>query len=82
MWFLERDIHIIAQHILGVQNVTGDAESRIMFDWSDWQLNPVIFSQIYIFSPIEVDMFASCLAVQCQAYFSLQSDPYAVATDA
>ena len=63
MWCLERDIHIIAQHLLGVQNVTGDAESRIMFDWSDWQLNPVIFSQIlHIFSVIEVDIFTSCPA--------------------
>ena len=83
MWCLERNIHIIAQHLPGVQNVIADAESRTMIDWSDWQLNPVIISKILpIFGPIEVDMFASRLTAQCPAYFSWRPDPYTVATDA
>ena len=81
MWCLERNIHIITQHLSGVQNVIADVESRTMIDQSDWQLNPVIFSKVLcIFGPIEVDMFASCLTAQCPAYFSWQPDPYAVAT--
>ena len=83
MWCLERNIHIIAQHLPGVQNVIADAESCTMIVRSDWQLNPVIFSKILcIFGPIEVDMFASRLTAQCPAYFSWWPDLYAVATDA
>ena len=37
------NIHIIAQHLPGVQNVIADAQSRTMRDRSGWQLNPVIF---------------------------------------
>ena len=66
MWCLERNIHITAQHLPGVQNKIADAESRTIIDRSDWQLNPVIFHRIAIqFGPIEVDMFASCLTTQC-----------------
>jgi hypothetical protein len=36
MWCLERNIHIIAQHLPGVQNVVADAESRTMINRSDW----------------------------------------------
>ena len=65
MWCLERNIHIIAQHLPGVPNVIADAESRTIIDRSDWQLNPVIFSTIaHIVGPIEVDMFASRLTAQ------------------
>ena len=83
MWCLERNIHITAQHLPGVQNVIADAESRTMIDRSDWQLNPVIFDKIVdLFGPVEVDLFASRLTAQCPAYFSWRPDPYAVATDA
>ena len=83
MWCLERNIHIMAQHLPGVQNVIADAESRIMIDRSLWQLNPGLFSSIArLFGPIEMDLFASRLTTQCPAYFSWRPDPYAAATDA
>ena len=46
MWCLEGNIHIIAQHLPGVQNEIADAESRTIIDRSDWQLNPVLFNRI------------------------------------
>ena len=83
MWCLERNIHIIAQHLPGVLNHIADAESRIMRDRSDWKLDPRLFQKIdQALGPIEVDLFASRLTTQCQVYFSWQPDPYAAATDA
>ena len=83
MWCLERNIHITAQHLPGVQNTIADAESQAMIDRSDWQLNPVLFNRIVnLFGPIEVDMFASRLTTQCPVYYSWRPDPYAAATDA
>ena len=75
MWCLERSIHIIAQHLPGVQNVVADAESRTMTDRSDWQLNPAIFNRItYLFGPIEMDLFSSRLTAQCPEFFSWWPD--------
>ena len=83
MWALERNIHIKAQHLPGVLNSAADAESRTMKDRSDWKLDPAIFHRIdQLWGPIEVDLFASRLTHQCQAYFSWRPDPYALATDA
>ena len=83
MWCLERNIQITAQHLPGVQNHIADAESRTMVDRSDWKLNPEIFREIdRTLGPLEVDLFASRLTAQCQAYFSWRPDPYATATDA
>ena len=83
MWCRERNIHITAQHLPGVQNVIADAESRTMTDRSDWQLKPVIFGRITrLWGLIEMDLFASRLTAQCPAFFSWQPYPYAVARDA
>ena len=83
MWCLERNIHIIAQHLPGVQNTIADAESQTMVDRSDWKLNEDIFKRIdQLFGPIELDLFASRLTRQCQTYFSWWPDPYTAAMDA
>lgn len=83
MWCLERNIHISAQHLPGALNVIADAESRSQRDRSDWMLNPVIFKRINsLLGPLTVDLFASRVTAQCQAYYSWRPDPYAVATDA
>jgi len=83
MWCLERNIHITAQYLPGIQNTVADAESRTMTDRSDWKLNPSIFLKInQLFGPMEVDLFATRLTAQCQCYFSWQPDPSAEATDA
>ena len=83
MWCLERNIHITAQHLPGVQNCIADMESRNMVDRMDWMLDQAIFKEIdRCFSPIEVDLFASRLTNQCPHYYSWRPDPYALATDA
>jgi len=83
MWCLERNIHIIAQHLPGAQNITADAESRSLKDRTDWKLNPVIFQMIdRTFGPLEIDLFATRLTTQCPCYFSWRPDPYALSTDA
>ena len=54
-----------------------------MINRSDWQLHPVIFNRMtHLFGPMGTDLFASCLTVQCPAFFSWWPDLYAVATDA
>ena len=83
MWCLERNIHIIAQHLPGVLNQTADAESRLMRDRMDWKLNPCLYRRIdQLLGPIEVDLFASRITKQCPVYYSWLPDPYAAATDA
>ena len=46
MWCLERNIHITAQHLPGIQNTIADAESRAQMDRTDWKLSPPIFHKI------------------------------------
>ena len=83
MWCLERNVHIIAQHLPGVDNQVADAESCTMSDHTDWSLNPVLFQRMdQLFGPIEVDLFASRNTAQCPVYFSWRPDPCAAATDA
>ena len=83
MWCLERNIHITAQHLPGIQNTIADAESRAQTDRTDWKLSPSIFHKIQEnFGPLEVDLFATCLSAQCPPYFSWRPDPSAEATDA
>ena len=55
---------------------------------TDWRLSPSIFHKIpEIFgpldtsSPLEVDIFATCLSAQCPQYFSWKPDTSAKATD-
>ena len=83
MWCLERNIHIQAQHLPGVMNLTADAESRVMRDRSDWKLDQQVFLRINnVYGPLEVDLFASRLTNQCRRFFSWRPDPLAEATDA
>ena len=82
MWCLERNIHITAQHLPGIQNTIADAESRAQTDRTDWKLSPSIFHKIQEnFGPLEVDLFVTRLSAQCPRYFSWQPDPSAEATD-
>ena len=73
-----RDIFLTAQHLLGVENIRANRESRVMKDRSDWMPNPEIFHQIY-FSQPEVYLFATCLSFQLPCFFSW---PLAEVTDA
>ena len=82
-WCTERQIFLIAEHLLGVNNLIADTESRTVRDRCDWMLHPHLFSQIpKRFGPLEVDLFASQLTHQLGQYFSWRPDPAAEATDA
>ena len=83
MWCLERNIHITAQCLPGIQNTIAHAESRTIVGWFDWKLNLNLYRRIdHLFGPIEVDLFASILTAQYPIYFSWRPDPYAAAMDA
>ena len=67
----------------GVLNTIADQESRVMWDRSDWMLNPRIFKKIQRkWGPLEVDMFASRLTTQLKRFFSWRPDPEAEALNA
>ena len=60
MWYLQRDIHMVAQHLPGEMNVIADSESRALFDQTDWMINPFVFRKINRrMGPLQVDLFAS-----------------------
>ena len=80
LWCLQRDITLIAEHLLGVQNTVADEESRVMNDRTDWKLNPEVFSRID--RELAVDLFASRLTNQLPRYFSWRPDPEAEAMNA
>ena len=62
MWCLERQIHLSAQHLQGVENTVADEELRVMKDCSDRKLKVRVFQQIQSHFPdLNVDLFASCL---------------------
>ena len=40
---MEREISLIADHILGKENMIADSESQVFKDRWDWKLNPELF---------------------------------------
>ena len=42
-WCMEREISLIADHILGKENMIADSESQVFKDRWDWKLNPELF---------------------------------------
>ena len=83
LWALNKDFFLKAQHIPGVSNTVADAESRTLWDRSDWRLCPHIFQAICeAFGSPEVDLFASRLTHQVPRFFSWKPDPLAEAVDA
>ena len=72
MWCLQREIHLVAQHLPRKLNVI--AESRALFDRMDWMIQPSVFRKIdRRTGPLEVDLFASRLTHQLPQFFSLPS---------
>ena len=46
LWYMQRDITLVAEHLPRVQNCVADEESRVMKDRTDWMLNPEVFRLI------------------------------------
>jgi hypothetical protein len=61
-WAIQRNIHLTAVHIPGLENVKADFLSRHFLDQMEWQLNRFLFNKIVLnlFHP-QVDLFASRL---------------------
>ena len=83
MWALSKNIILTAEHIPGITNCVADTESRTRTDQTDWSLHVELFRKINLqWSPLEVDLFASCLSNQLPRFFSWRPDPLVEATDA
>lgn len=78
MWCLERNIHLIAQHLPGHSGRPGES-----LNGRQVRLETRIFKKFnYQFGPLEVDLLASRLSAQLQTLFSWRPDPLALAIDA
>lgn len=83
VWCLDRNIHLTAAFLPGVQNKEADELSRVFNDDLEWSLHADIFCQIQSHFPdISVDLFASRLNHKTTEYISLRPDPHALAVDA
>lgn len=83
LWCLQRNLLISATHLPGVSNVDADAQSRMVHENTEWQLNPGVFHNLVsMWGNPEVDLFASRLNHQVAAYVAWKPDPEAVAIDA
>ena len=81
-WCLERSITVLAQHLPGCLNITPDYESWANPDYSDWQLDPLVFQQLNKkWGPVVIDLFATRLS-QLPKFVSCKPDPVAEAVDA
>ena len=82
-WCLQRQITVTAQHLPDLDNVTADYLSRHLTDRTDWMLDPSIFQCLdKIWSPMQVDLFATRFTRQLHRFYSWRPDPEAEATDA
>ena len=83
-WCIENNIWISAAHIPGKDNSRADAESRNINLDGEWMLNSNFLEEALEklqFFP-NIDLFASRINHQFDAYISFRPDPDAVAVDA
>lgn len=82
-WCLQKGITVHADHLPGQLNVRADFASRNWNDYSDWMLDPEVFSQIQEkFGQFSIDLFASFQNAQLPKFFSWKPNPNALAVDA
>ena len=82
-WCLERNIHLSAGHVAGVENCEADEESRTINDDTEWALQQKVFDEIKNLHPyLSVDLFASRLNHKLEKYVTRRADPNAMAIDA
>lgn len=83
MWCMSKEIWLSAAHIPGVQNGQADKISRTDHNNTEWQLDGRLFNWLVEqWGRPEIDLFASRLNCQLDAYVSWKPDPFAVAIDA
>ena len=83
-WCLPRQIHLVASHIPGQENLLADFLSRGKFLPSEWKLKTSVFQRIcqVLSPPPEIDLFASLLNFQLPKYCARNRDPQAWKVDA
>ena len=82
-WCESRNIWIYASYIPSKQNSDADAESRLRWQNTEWELNEKCFSQIKkLWGPPDVDLFASRSNSKCKKFASWIQDPESSYVDA
>ena len=83
LWLFERHIIISAVFIRSCDNVQADEASRRNYSGpKEWKLHEQVFLEIdRLHGPLTHDLMASRLNAQLPHYFSLYSDPEALAVD-
>lgn len=82
-WAESRGITLSTQHVQGLCNVVADKQSRIKNLDAEWMLKPHIFHQLcQRFPTPEIDLFATRINTQLEAYVSWKPDPSAFHTNA
>jgi hypothetical protein len=80
---LQRNLHIQAQHIPGIDNTQADLASRRFYLKNLWKLRPQTFAHLQqLWGPHDVDLFADRTSHLLPQYVSWKLDPHALATDA
>lgn len=79
----ERNNFLSSTHVPGKQNTLADSKSRVFNHRTEWMLNPEFFQKLsLLWSPFEIDLFASRLNKQINNCLSWKPDPGATAVDA
>ena len=82
-WCIERNIHITAAHVPGVEKISADTLSSKFVDNIEWSLDQYVFTSLCCtFGQPTVDLFASRLNNKLPLFFSWRPDPYSEATNA
>uniref|UniRef100_A0AC34FUL5 Reverse transcriptase domain-containing protein n=1 Tax=Panagrolaimus sp. ES5 TaxID=591445 RepID=A0AC34FUL5_9BILA len=82
-WALENRIYVIASHIPGIKNTDADSASRKFSENCEWELNQNTVLRLFDkWGVADVDLFASRANRKCEKYYSFQSEPGALGTDA
>ena len=82
-WLIRNKVDLRATHVPGVENSLADALSRGKVTPTEWSLNKVITSRIFlILGCPHIDMFASALNNQLPVFCSRYPHPQAWAMDA
>ena len=73
-WCMEKQIHLSAAHVPGVENCEADEESRTENDDTEWSLDSDIFNKIHnIYPDLSIDLFASRLNYLFSLYIYIEN---------
>jgi hypothetical protein len=79
-WCETKRLYLLAQHVLGKNNVVADEELCKMRDHNDWKIDSTFIRQFI--KKCQLDLFASRLTRQLNRYVSWRPDPGAIHVDA